>query len=195
MHSSQDYLCLKVSDSALPHKQRQACSPQESPGDSCSSAQGPALPSPRCWEGALPHHRGDAHFRGHRWQWDRRTRHLSTFLGSGLAATAAPPSNACWSILQPMAMNSEHAGDRFYISVGNEIQSHTNNCVCFPHGFQSGITSYRKSQMLIKFASPLISSAVTCKFLSWMGAANLNTWCVPVLSEPDQNWGEQVYLT
>lgn len=27
-----------------------------------------------------------------------------------------------------------------------------------------------------------------------MGAANLNTWCVPVLSESDQNWGEQVSL-
>lgn len=79
-------------------------------------------------------------------------------------------------------------------SVGNEIQSHTNNCVCFPHGLQSGITSYGKSQMLIKFASPLISNAVGGKFFSWMGAADLNTWCVPVLSESDQNWGEQVSL-
>lgn len=48
--------------------------------------------------------------------------------------------------------------------------------------------------MLIKFASPLIFNAVSCKFLSWMGAANLNSCCVPVLSEPDQNWGEQVSL-
>lgn len=30
----------------------------------------------------------------------------------------------------------------FIFALGNEIQSHTNNCVCFPYRFQSGIASY-----------------------------------------------------
>lgn len=138
---------------------------------------------------------GDPYFRGHTWQWDRRTR----------VAEHRPWLRAgcyCW---YPLAALLEHPPGHdqtpasmqvtdFIFSVGSEIQSHTNNCVCFPHRFQSGINSYRKSQMLIKFASPLISNAVACKFFSWMGAANLNTWCVPVLSESDPNWGEQVSL-
>lgn len=68
----------------------------------------------------------------------------------------------------------------FIFSVGNEIQSYTNNCVCFPYRFQSGIASYWKSEILIKFSSPLIFSAIGCKFFSWMGGANLNTWASSV---------------
>lgn len=153
--------------------------------------QGPALPSPWLWEGALPCHLGDPHFRGHRCRWDRRTQipEHTPWLRAGcycsITAGASP---------SPGPGNSEVQVTEFIFSASNEIQSRTNNCVCFPHGFQSGITSYRKSQMLIKFASPLISNAVSCKFLAWTGAANLNTWCVQVLSEPDQKLGGNKYL-
>ena len=68
----------------------------------------------------------------------------------------------------------------FVFSVGNEIQSHKNNCVCFPYRFQSCIASHWKIQILIKFASPLIFNAIGCKFLSWMAGASLNTWASAV---------------
>lgn len=59
--------------------------------------QGPALPSPRFWEGAEPCHVGAPHLRGPMWRWDRRTQvpEHSPWLRAGCCC-------CCWSSLQPM---------------------------------------------------------------------------------------------
>lgn len=67
-------------------------------GTACSSVQGPFL---RCWEGALPRHMGDPHFRGHRWQWDRRTRAPEHIPWLRAGCYAAPLSNAAGASCSP----------------------------------------------------------------------------------------------
>lgn len=98
------------------------------------------------WEGSKSWYMSDLHFREHRWRWDRRTH---TLVQCAAGASCAP---------QPWLTVNVQVTD-FVFSVGNEIQSHTNNYICFPFSFQSGLASYWKSQILIKFAFPLLFSA------------------------------------
>lgn len=173
------YLCLRVSQILL-HRARAA--KQSNPGLQTAAKtlrdspgfqfRGPTLPSPRFlgrrW--VLPQILGVTHGSGTGGHGPLRTQTdpgLLLLVPTGTAAGASPAHDRLTARVQVTD---------FIFSAGNEIQSHTNNCVCFPYGFQSGIASYWKSQILIKFASCLIFNATGCKFFSWRGGANLNTW-------------------